>query len=151
MDKLQLSEAEQIASELLAVIPLLNRIVAYELRKNGEDETTIVQLRVLASLNEEPLTVSELAKKRRVSLQAVSEHSQVLVERGWVERVPDLHDRRRFLLHITDAGRTQFEGVRSQLILALAPTLAKLTEDENFQIHQALESLRQVLVDHPTE
>ena len=77
MDKIQLTEAEQIASELLAVIPLLNRIVAYELRKNGEDETTIVQLRVLASLNEEPLTVSELAKKRRVSLQAVSEHSQI--------------------------------------------------------------------------
>ena len=151
MDKIVVSETEQIAMELLSLTPLLNRIIAYELNKSEQDETTIVQLRVLSHLVEEPITMSDLAKRRRVSLQASSEHVQGLVERGWVERVADKHDRRRFLLHITEAGRLQFEDVRHQLIMSLVPTLENLTEDDSMQIRQSIASLRQVLLQHPID
>ena len=39
--------AEQIARELLTIIPRLNRIIARELRDEFGDDTTIVQMRVL--------------------------------------------------------------------------------------------------------
>jgi hypothetical protein len=58
--------------ELLAVLPLLNRLVAAEVRREAGEETTMPQFRVLAHLSAGPLTLSVLAKKRRVSLQSMS-------------------------------------------------------------------------------
>ena len=60
----------------------------------GED-TTMPQFRVLAQLSEAPRTLSALAKGRRVSLQSMSVLVQSLVERGWIERLPDPSDRRQ--------------------------------------------------------
>src|SRR5215216_4640710 len=91
---------EQITRELVAVLPLLNRLIGQELRAETGDETTIVQLRVLSQLIDSPMTLSALAKKRRVSLQAASEHVQGLVDRGWVTRVADANDRRQSVLHV---------------------------------------------------
>lgn len=130
---------------------MLNRIIAHELRGTDNDETTIVQIRVLSHLIEAPITMSELAKRRRVSLQAASEHVQGLVEREWVRRVADENDRRRYLLHITDAGRTQFEQVRQQLIDSLIPTLDKLSAEDANHTRHILEVLRPILLEHPID
>src|SRR5262249_16042985 len=73
---------EQAAQELLTVLPLLTRLVAAEIRREAGDETTMPQFRVLTHLAEGPLTVSGLARRRRVSLQAMGELVQLLVERG---------------------------------------------------------------------
>src|SRR6185295_15634394 len=62
---------EQAAQELLAILPLLTRLVAAEVRREAGDETTMPQFRVLTHLAEGPLTVSGLARRRRVSLQAM--------------------------------------------------------------------------------
>src|SRR5262249_5821492 len=59
----------EATQELLAVLPLLNRIVAAEVRREAGEETTMPQFRVLAHLAAGPLTLSALAKKRRVSPQ----------------------------------------------------------------------------------
>src|SRR5881409_528296 len=99
----------ETTQELLAVLPLLNRIVAAEVRREAGEETTMPQYRVLAHLVAGPLTLSAIAKKRRVSLQSMSELVQVLVERGWVARAPDPSDRRQSLLQLTDHGRAHYE------------------------------------------
>lgn len=147
-DDVLVSESEQIATDLLMVAPLLNRILSYELNKIEQDETTIVQIRVLTHLVEKPITMSELAKRRRVSLQASSEHVNGLVERGWVRKVADENDRRRFLLHITEAGHKQLKDAKYQLVTALIPTLDKLSIGEKQQISETLASLKWVLTQH---
>lgn len=139
--------AQQIAHELLTVLPRLNRIVSRELNSISGDEATLVQMRVLAQLSEEPTTLSALARKRAVSVQAASEHVQGLVERGWVQRVPDPNDRRQALLHVTDEGLTQLEQVRAQLRALFTPILARLDSGETDTIHQALIALRRILID----
>jgi DNA-binding MarR family transcriptional regulator len=48
---------------LLAVLPLLNRLVAADVRREAGEETTMPQFRVLAHLAAAPLTLSALAKK----------------------------------------------------------------------------------------
>ncbi len=106
---------EQIARELITVLPRLNRIVSRELNSISGDESTLVQMRVSAQLSEEALTLSGLARKRAVSVQAASEHVQGLVDRGWVQRIPDPNDRRQALLRVTDEGAQQLEQVRAQL------------------------------------
>ena len=141
------TSAEQIARELLAIIPRLNRIVARDLRSEFGDETTIVQMRVLAELSEAPLTLSALARKREVSLQAASEHVQSLVARGWVVRVPDLNDRRQALLSLTEDGLRQLDQVRDHITRQFTPFTERFTVDEADKVHEALLTLRRVLID----
>ena len=104
------------------------------------------QFRVLAHLTAEPLTLSLLAKKRRVSLQAMSELVQALVARGWIVRVPDQQDRRQALLQLTDHGRSHYERAQAQMLQRLAPLLAQLRADELAAVRLALPALRRVLI-----
>ena len=139
--------AEQIARELLTIIPRLNRIVARDLRAEFGDETTIVQMRVLGELAEAPLTLSALARKREVSLQAASEHVQFMVERGWVIRTPDRNDRRQSLLSLTDDGLRQLELVREHITRQFTPIIERFAAEEAEAVHIALLALRRVLLD----
>ncbi len=136
---------EEVTRELLAVLPLLNRIVVTEVRREAGEETTMPQFRVLAHLVDGPLTLSVLARKRRVSLQAMGELVQVLVERGWIVRMPDPTDRRQHLLHLTEQGRARYEHAQEQALRRLAPLLEELTGDEIAAVQQALPALHRVL------
>lgn len=136
---------EEVTRELLAVLPLLNRIVVTEVRREAGEETTMPQFRVLAHLVDGPLTLSVLARKRRVSLQSMGELAQSLVERGWVVRMPDPTDRRQHLLHLTEQGREHYERAQEQALRRLAPLLEELTGDEIAAVQQALPALHRVL------
>ena len=132
--------------ELLAVLPLLNRIVAAEVRREAGEDTTMPQFRVLAHLSGGPLTLSALAKKRRVSLQSMSELVQVLVERGWVVRTPDPGDRRQSLLSLTEQGRAHYERAQALTLERLVPLMAQLAPEELAAVRMALPALRRVLI-----
>jgi len=135
----------EATQELLAVLPLLNRIVAAEVRREAGEDTTMPQFRVLAQIAAGPLTLSVLAKKRRVSPQSMSELVQVLVERGWIARAPDPSDRRQSLLQLTDHGRLHYERADAQTLRRLAPLMAQLGPDELAAVRLALPALRRVL------
>ncbi len=139
--------AEQIAHELLAVLPRWSRLVARELRSEAGNDSTMVQIRVLGELSEGPLTLSALARKREVSLQAASEHVQTLVIRGWVERTPDMTDRRQSLLTLTDEGARQLAQVREHVASHFTPLIARLPAKEAQAIHQGLVALGSLLAE----
>lgn len=134
------------AREILAVLPLFSRIMAVELRKETGDDTTMAQFRVLAYLSEQPLTMSDIARRRHVSFQSAGELVQGFVERGWVVRMPDPTDRRQSLLHLTDDGRAKYERAQSHMLERLASFMDQLDENEQTTIQQALQSLHRVLV-----
>jgi DNA-binding MarR family transcriptional regulator len=136
---------ERTAQELLSVLPLLNRIVAVEVRREAGEETTIPQFRVLAHLCDGPLTLSELARRRYVTLQSMSELAQILVERGWIARTPDPHDRRQQLIALTKHGRAHYQRALSLMIVRLIPLLAGLNETETQAVRIALPALHRVL------
>ena len=138
--------SEDATREVLAVLPLLNRIVGTEVRREAGEDTTIGQFRVLAHLSEGPLTLSALAKRRRVSLQSMSELAQTLVERGWIARTPDPTDRRQHLLQLTEPGSAHYLRVQEMTIRQLAPLLAQLSTDEMAAVRMALPALRRVLM-----
>jgi DNA-binding MarR family transcriptional regulator len=132
--------------ELLAILPLLNRIVAAEVRREAGEDTTMPQFRVLAHIAAGAQTLSALAKKRRVSLQSMSELVQVLVERGWVTRTPDPSDRRQALLGLTKAGQAHYERAQELMLGRLVPLLAQLAPAELAAVRMALPALRRVLI-----
>ncbi len=137
--------AEEVTHELLAALPLLNRIVVAEVRREAGADTSMSQYRVLAYLADRPRTLSALAKDRRVSLQSMSELVQALVERGWVERRPDPNDRRQYVLHLTDPGRTHYERAQQQILQRLVPLIEELSDDEHAAIQAAYPALHRVL------
>ncbi|MCB9451173.1 MAG: MarR family transcriptional regulator [Anaerolineaceae bacterium] len=120
----------EIADALSKVIPSLGRLMAHYIRESGGEETTMMQVSVLFHIQKQPMTASELAKKRRVSLQAASVLVQGLVERGWVTRLRDPNDRRQFLLQITADGLEHTETVRRQITNYMAKSLDDLTAEE---------------------
>jgi DNA-binding MarR family transcriptional regulator len=138
--------AEDATRELLSVLPLLNRIISAELRLEAGEDTTMPQFRVMAYLCEGPLTLSALARKRRVSLQAAGELVQSLVERGWVTRSPDPTDRRQWLLALTEEGRVRYEHAQDRMLRRLVPFLERLTVKEMTAVRIALSALHRVLM-----
>jgi len=139
--------SENTARQLLAILPLINRILVADLRQEAGDNTTMPQFRVLAYLAEKPLTMSEVARIRRVTLQSAGELVQTLVDRGWITRVADPNDRRQTLLHLTDVGKQQYERVNSRMLTHMTPIMEKLTTEEMSTVQVALEALERVLAE----
>lgn len=82
-----------------ALQPLLRRL-------NTERTISPGKLGVLGHIAEHgPATTSELATVVQVSPQAISLAARELERLGFVVRVPDVADRRRIWIEITDAGR----------------------------------------------
>lgn len=121
--------AHTVAEALMRVFPSMGRFMSLYMRDVGEEETTIMQIGVLFQIQKEPMTASELAKKRRVSLQAASVLVQGLVQRGWVSRTPDPHDRRQYLIQITPEGSEHAETTRKQIANYLARFLEGLSAE----------------------
>jgi DNA-binding MarR family transcriptional regulator len=140
-----MQNAEETARQLLAVLPLINRMMAAELRQEAGEDTTMPQFRVLAYLAEKPLTLSEIARRRRVSLQSAGELIQTLVDHGWVRRVPDPNDRRQTLLHLTEDGKQRHERASRRMLDHLIPFMEMLTDEETSAVQTALQALKRVL------
>jgi DNA-binding MarR family transcriptional regulator len=141
------STSFQTAQDLLSILPLVNRVMIVELRQEAGEETTMPQFRVLSYLQEAPLTVSDIARRRRVSFQSAGELVQTLVERGWIARIPDPNDRRQSLLHLTEIGKQAYEQVQSHMVERISGLLDGLAEDDKALIRRAMSLLHTVLVE----
>src|SRR5690349_9031677 len=106
---------QTLAEALMKIFPNLGKQIAANLRESGEEETTLMQMSVLHQIHKESLTASELAKRRRVSLQSASVLVQAMAERGWITRQSNPNDRRQFLLEITPEGLEKAEALRTQV------------------------------------
>ncbi len=137
--------AYQIAEELLNVIHPLTRHIELHAHSVTE-EATMMQVRALFYLLKQPITTSELAKRQKVTLQSASVQVQGLVERGWVERLPDENDRRQFLLQVTPEGFEQAENAKRHLIQFVAGFTSQLKADEQEAAHTFLKAFQRILL-----
>ncbi len=128
MDKIW--DSKTLARNLLELMPKLRRIMSRHMGSLSNNEATLMQIGALYMIMETKMTTSDLAKKRHVSLQAASTFVQGLVDRGWVVRVPDISDRRRSILEVTDEGKAQEFALRNQMTDLLAIFVADLSPEE---------------------
>jgi DNA-binding MarR family transcriptional regulator len=133
------------AKSLMEIFPGLGRLMAAWMSASGEEEATMMQIGVLMHLKEQPITTSDLAKRRKVSMQSASVLVQGLVEKGWLTRIPDSNDRRRSLLQVTPEGLTRAKALQEQLATMVAEVLAQLTPDELTAASVFLPALRRVV------
>jgi DNA-binding MarR family transcriptional regulator len=141
-----MSTARDTAEHLLSILPLLNRAMTVELRKEEGDDTTMPQFRVLSYLYERPQTVSDIARTRRVSFQAAGELVQALVKRGWIDRAPNPDDRRQALLTLTETGRKHYERARERMTERMSELFEAISDEDQAMIQRALDLMRSALV-----
>ena len=145
MDKTD--SVHMLAEQLMKIFPNLGRQISSFLRDAGEEETTLMQVSVLHQIKEQSLTASDIAKKRRVSLQSASVLVQGMVEKGWIVREPNPTDRRQFLLQITPEGMEKAEATRNQIINHLTGFMEKLSPEEIAAGQVFLPALQRILTD----
>ena len=133
----------RVIRKLIATGPILQR--GFESRiQPADDDATMIQVRSLALISAGPMTISELAHLRQVSLQTASETVKHLEERAWVGRVRNPKDRRQWLITLTHAGLQQLEAARNYAVSQMIPHLKELTTDEMIAIEIALDALARV-------
>jgi DNA-binding MarR family transcriptional regulator len=139
------SLVEDTSQHMLALLPLLNRLVATEVRREVGEAVSVLQLRVLITLLDEARTLSSLAREYHVSPQALCDVAHNLVERGWLARTPLPHDRRQHLLAITDVGRVAYLAARERAMQQITLLLGDLSQPELEAVQTALPALHRVL------
>lgn len=117
--------ARVTAREVLAIVPLVMRTVAAELRAAGELPAP-AHFGLLTVLSEQPRTLSELAALQGVSLPTMSNSISAMVGRGWVRRGTPGPDRRVVVIEVTPTGRAALDRVQRAAEAHLARILAPL-------------------------
>lgn len=140
--------AHGTAQALIEIFPIMGRFMSSQMRAKGEDEATFMQIGVLMHLREQPITTSDLAKRRRVSLQSASVLVQGLVERGWLVRTADPNDRRRSLLEVTPEGLERAQAAQELITATIAEVLDELTPEELAGASVFLPGLRRAVSAH---
>lgn len=124
-----MSKAQTAAHEILHVIPLLMRVVAYQLRQSGHLPAR-AHFEVLYFLTEGPHNLSNLADKLNVSLPTMSNSISSLVEHGYVRRTRAPHDRRQVIIEMTEPGLEILKTMETHAITRIAEILDDTNPDE---------------------
>lgn len=143
-------QARESARDILAIVPLVMRTVAAELRAAGELPVP-AHFGLLSILSERPRRLTELASIQGVSLPTMSNSISAMVERGWVRRnAPVNGDRRVVMIEATAAGRGALERVARAAEAHLADALVALDNRSRQRLQAGLGVLRRVFsVNHP--
>jgi len=137
------------AREVLKIVPLVMKTIAAELRAAGELPAP-AHFGLLTLLSAQPRTLTELAVLQGVSLPTMSNSVAALVDRGWVKRLSQAHDRRVVIIEATPLGRATLDRVGRSAEVHLAQRLAPLDADSRRRILSGLNLLRRVFEDGPS-
>lgn len=131
-------EPAATAGRLRLAMAELNR----RLRKDWPDDVTPSRLSALATIaGGEPLAVSELAKRMAVSTPTASHIVDALNKLGYIDRLPDPHDRRICRLTTSEAGDELLEELSRRTTGLLADRIHKLSPDQRIALEAALPAL----------
>jgi DNA-binding MarR family transcriptional regulator len=136
------TEVQAVAREIVKVIPQVMRTIGAERNFSGHTMSP-AHLRLLTILASHPCNLSELAVRQVVSLPTMSNSISVLVERGWVNRVPSPDDRRQVLLELTPDGRVVLTEIKSRAEARVAEALGKLASNDLASLSAGLAVLEQ--------
>jgi DNA-binding MarR family transcriptional regulator len=134
----------ELASRLRFAVMRLSR----RLRQHTASEITQSQLSALATVvRDGPLTLRDLAAAERVQPPTITRIIEPLLERGLVERTPDVTDRRVAWVGATREGRALVEQVRRRRDSYLAHRLRTLDPEELAVLARAAELLERLCED----
>jgi DNA-binding MarR family transcriptional regulator len=114
------------------------------LERRGFDDMPRTAYRIVSALTTGGSSIQALASRLAISKQAASRLVETLVLRGYCERHPDLKDRRKTHVTLTDLGRSAAEEIRS-VVKAVDRLLTRHVDSHDLGTTQATLSALAVL------
>lgn len=138
-------DANDAVDQLLDLQPLFR--VAMERRSHrSEDHVTRLQQFLLTLIARKgTLPIRDLCRMLDVGPTTVSQFIRSLESRGFVSRSLDPEDRRRHVVHVTDAGRRIVEEALARRRARLQHVLEELTGEERVQMVHLARRLADIL------
>ena len=112
-----------------------------ELAESGHPDVRFAHGTVFQFLDDDGTRVGVLAERAHVSKQAMAQLVAHLEEHGYVERVPDPHDRRAKLVRATERGGEVFAIARAGMAAVDARLRQRLGDAKVQQLRTLLEEL----------
>ncbi|MEU6341168.1 MarR family transcriptional regulator [Streptomyces sp. NPDC046977] len=117
--------------------------VARELSRSCPQDCPPASLGVLAAVGRhDELRMSRLAELLDIDMSVTSRHVAHLAERGWIDRLPDPHDRRSRLLRLTPGGKDVLHAALDGVAASLAHHLRDWPDEDVMVLCGLLERLR---------
>jgi DNA-binding MarR family transcriptional regulator len=136
------------AHEIIDVAPAIMQAIRVEMRAQGSHDLTVPQFRTLVYLRKHPgASLSAVAENIGLTLPTMSVLVEGLVQRDLILRVPDLRDRRRVLLSLTETGQALHARSKQAAEASIAEMLVDLSEEERAAIVRGLQVLRPLFID----
>lgn len=136
------------ARELLEVTPAIIQAIRVEMRAQRQHDLSVPQFRTMGYISRKPgSSLSAVAEHIGLTLPTMSVLVEGLVQRGLVQRVPDLRDRRRVLLTLTPEGQALQERALQGAAASLEVLLAPLAVLDREAIMCAMHVLRTVFME----
>lgn len=131
-----------LVDELYETTHQLRQFVEIRLRANGASVARLRTLRMLARA-EQPLRMRDLSDMTGVAARTTTSIVDSLERDALVERVRHPHDRRAFLLRLTDKGLERHRAAEEADALALAEATAQLGPEDRTQLRALLSRIRE--------
>jgi len=138
-----MTEAQQLAKQLLEIIPSVMRFLSAEIRASGSLPSP-AQFGVMVTLAYHPCNLSSLAEENGVSLPTMSSTINTLVERGWVKRTRSTVDRRVVNAEITESGMNHLLDIQRHAEQKLLMLLDPIDDEDRDQLSAGLEILSSI-------
>jgi DNA-binding MarR family transcriptional regulator len=133
--------SDALVDELYETTHQLRNFVEARLRTGGATVARLRAMRMLAHA-EQPLRMRDLSEMTGVAARTTTSIVDGLERDGLAERVRHPHDRRAFLLRLTDKGLQRHREAEEIDRLALAEATAGLGEEDREQLRTLLARIR---------
>lgn len=145
---MQRAKAREVAAAMLMGISLLKRRIRDIRDTEDESAVTSPELRVLSRLDRGgPATTADLARRERITPQAMGATVALLEGRGFVARSPDPQDGRRMILAPTKEGRHVLHSGRSALADRITDVLLETFDEDEIAVLRAAAPLLERLAE----
>ncbi len=137
--------AEQDTLPILIAFPLYQRMVLSNFDWKHFDFTKTQLLIFLALLANSTMNMSQIATYISSSKEQATRAVAPLVEKGYVERVPDESNRTRVLVRLTDAGHAFLQQQKAHFKEKFAKKYELLSFQEQSELKSAIETTIRLL------
>jgi len=118
------------------------RNLAHFNERVGRNEISVTMLAILCMLDRLPgVSQSELARMIKVERMTAGINAKRCIQKGLVTRETVPGDRRRYALHLTDAGREALQAIRQRIPLHEQRLAQRLSAEERLQLVALLDKV----------
>lgn len=139
-------KSELFLKNILEILPLWNNKIVKPFRQSLQGKLSLELYYCMQLLRKyDPLTMTETARHLNMTKQSATKVVDKLCQIRFIERIPDINDRRIILIRTTDIGREYIDKHYCQDSSFFECIRQGLNQQEMAEMNQAIETLLRLL------